>query len=523
MAKDSLTDEERFELEKQKQARLAKFKMDKHHKIERFGVTVASIVFCMLILTVCVFIKYRKDMKAKVGDTPIYTKAFATSLTHHNGTVENIYRNEKGDKVAILVKFDDMSGMKTDAKNYQAWVTGWDAYYDDKLSGSIYVYGKSGYMALVFYSPTGFSNQVVDIIVRSNESIVDAYVSETTPKDDTSFSKYDQFRMYANLGAKKMNVGSFFDTEDGSLIDSRKMYDEAVLLPQVKTTKDECNAHLKNMEIALRRMDFYEEALDKQGIQILDRDPLIKGDSVVAYTDAIADEHESKIVDDGKVVTGQVVGTNGQGEDVVTDEKSTVNYQQVESATETAVDENGQPVYDTSTTEVVDTATANTASEGDAVDMSDYDGLWKLQTGKNFDGGLDLDWQSYDIFDTENHFLDKLRGDNETYAYMNLMHDAIINSKDEGYIAPEKWVKKDGSEFNYNTGDVYKKEGDDEIQNNIDLLTSAYRTYYDTKREYQLEVLPKFLDYEFEESNFAVKTSINAEADCIQVWHKIKK
>jgi hypothetical protein len=508
MAKDALTDEERLELERQKQAKLSKFKLDKHHKIERFGVIVTALTSCMVILLVVMFIKYRKDMKILVSDTPMYTKTIATSLTQNTGQVKNIYRNEKGDKVAILVKFDSMEGLKTDAKNYNVWVTGFDAYYDCSVSGGVYLYGQSGYMALCFYSPTGFPNQVADIIVRSNESISAEKVTDQTPKDDSSFAKYDQFRIRANLGAKKMNVASFFDTTDGTLIDSRKLYDEAVLLKSIKTLKKECNSTLASMELELRRMDYYEGTLTEQGIQILERDEKIRGDKVVEYTGPEVKDAESKMMDNGQIVTGQEVGVEGQGKDKVQSEADAL-----------MVDEEGNTIVTTEQESIV-----VDADDEITIDPSEYKGLWQLETDYVCTGGYDFEWQIYDVFNIKNHYLDTERGDLEDFAYLNMWKQTLANADDKSITLPSKWVKKDGSEFIYKGGDdVYRDAMDDEINSNIEALKKSYITYYGLKRNYQTNLLPKFMDYEYNESSFTTKTTVNAEKNAINVWQKYDK
>lgn len=484
MARDyNLSNEEKKQVEAKEKSIREKLRLDKHHKIERFGVTMSVLFVSLLCLTIAVCVKRYNDNKVQLGDTPIYTTSFEMSLTHNEGSVIDIYRNKAGTKTAILLKFDDMSSMKTDASNYQIWVTGYDSYYNDKVTGGVYVYGRSGYMALCFYSPAGFSNQICDIILRSNENIAQSQVSSSTPKDDSSFTDYDQARIYANLGANKMTEGLFLDTEDGSLLDSKRMYDEVVLLPQINSTKEELNQTLSNMEISLRQMDEYEADLKRMGMIVPERDASFKNDTITAYT--------------------------GESVDITSSSNVIVN----ENASDSDSTASTSDSTSTETSSQTDTATNSDAGSDVNTD------LLQLHTDYVFAGGFNFDWQSYDILSDKRLYTD-ICGETPLYQYLNGL-ETIIKSDTYELKLPSKWVRTDGSEFD--SSNQFLQENDEDIKSDIELLTGAYNSYYTSKVNYQRKLLKKLLEYEYDESNFASNVSINASEDCCQVWHKYTK
>ena len=482
MARDyNLSNEEKKQVEAKEKSIREKLRLDKHHKIERFGVTMSVLFVSFLCLTIAVCVKRYNDNKVQIGDTPIYTTSFEMSLTHNKGSVVDIYRNKAGTKTAILLKFDDMSRMKTDASNYQIWVTGYDSYYNDKVTGGVYVYGRSGYMALCFYSPAGFSNQICDIILRSNENIAQSQISSSTPKDDSSFMDYDQTRIYANLGANKMTEGLFLDTEDGSLLDSNRMYDEVVLLPQINSTKEELNQTLSNMEISLRQMDEYESDLKRMGMIVPERDASFKNDTITAYT--------------------------GESVDITSSSNVIVNASDSDSTAS---------ISDSTSTET--SSQTDTATNSDAGSDVNTD-LLQLKTDYVFAGGFNFDWQSYDILSDKRLYTD-ICGETPLNEYLRKI-EGIAASDTYELKLPSKWVRTDGSEFDASSR--FLQENDEDIKLDIELLTGAYNSYYTSKVNYQCKLLKKLLEYEYEESHFASNASINASEDCCQVWHKYAK
>ena len=99
MARDyNLSNEEKKQVEAKEKSIREKLRLDKHHKIERFGVTMSVLFVSLLCLTIAVCVKRHNDNKVQLGDTPIYTTSFEMSLTHNEGSVVDIYRNKAGTK-----------------------------------------------------------------------------------------------------------------------------------------------------------------------------------------------------------------------------------------------------------------------------------------------------------------------------------------------------------------------------------------------------------------------------------------
>ena len=103
---------------------LAKFGLDSHHRMERFGVSFVVLVACLVVTTCSIFFKVQKDNKQELTTKAKYTTEFVTSRTGISGTVEEVYANKEHTKAFVLLKFDNVDSISTDAKNYQLFLTG---------------------------------------------------------------------------------------------------------------------------------------------------------------------------------------------------------------------------------------------------------------------------------------------------------------------------------------------------------------------------------------------------------------
>lgn len=285
---------------------LAKFGLDSHHRMERFGVSFVVLVACLAVTTCSIFFKVQKDNKQELTTKAKYTTEFVTSRTGISGTVEEVYANKEHTKAFVLLKFDNVDSISTDAKNYQLFLTGSSldmspTHLNINPSGAIYMFGTSGYMGIYLVASRGFENQILDLTVRNNKELSvngDTDVSAEEFDGDASFAKSDQFRIYFNAGGADAVQAKFMESSE--TIDITTIYEEIVARPQEMEIRDALTIHLKSLKAAMETVSEYDRRLDDAGIVVPELPEEIDGDMMVNQDgDVVASLSASQRVVDG--------------------------------------------------------------------------------------------------------------------------------------------------------------------------------------------------------------------------------
>lgn len=272
---------------------LIKTLTDKHHRMERFSVMFISLIVCMAIVVGLCFKASLDSQSVTLGSTALYTTTATTSKSGVSGSVLNVYTSDDGTKSFIMVKFDDMSELSLNASNYSMYLTGAavqgnDTDVDDSISGSLYIFGSTGYVGIYLVDASGFDSQILDLVVRLNSTL-------TTSTSDTY--EYDQFRIYFNPGA---SGASSLDCLNGDTTPSiSDFYNEIVIQPQEEELHEELEAQLEEMYVALETIAEYEERLVSEGIVVPDEPDSIAGDTVVANDDGTYSYYPATILAGG--------------------------------------------------------------------------------------------------------------------------------------------------------------------------------------------------------------------------------
>lgn len=267
---------------------LAKLKLDSHHSIERFGLTFLILVTCVAIVLTTIIFKYRKDNKQQLTSTVMYTTNFKTSKTGVAGTVENIYCDTKHTKAFLLLKFDQsaIKSISTDAKNYQMFLTGSSLTQEGTRlninpSGLFYVFGTTGYMGIYLTEASGFENQILNLIVRCNNELVQQQTSddEEVVYYDETFDEYDQFQIFFNPGGKSAPIAEFLDnSNDGITV--ANIYEELISRPQEMAIRQTLWSDLQKLKTDMDVIAEYERRVKDDGIAVKDPVSDIKGDII---------------------------------------------------------------------------------------------------------------------------------------------------------------------------------------------------------------------------------------------------
>ena len=144
----------------------AKFKLDSHHAIERFGVFFG--IFTVLGGVViagsgAAAIKAGNDL---LSETALYTTTFTTSKTDLKGDVDGVYVNKTRDRALVMMHFATNAHISYNAADYQAFLLGSDrSLRSEKVAtggirGSFHVFGSTGYVGVLLDADGPFDRQV---------------------------------------------------------------------------------------------------------------------------------------------------------------------------------------------------------------------------------------------------------------------------------------------------------------------------------------------------------------------------
>lgn len=278
-----------------------RLKLGKHYKMERFIIMFFTLLFGMFLISGVSLRASIVDRGTSYVSRALYNDSFLTSRTNIAGTVDAVYRNKTNTKTFVLLHFADIQNISTDATDYQMFVTAADVEGNQRIldtdpTGSIYVFGSSGYMGLYLANSNGFKPQILDITIRANAEMVPAGKMADEGLKDASFAKFDQFKVYVNPGAQD---GVLLDTLEGDEVPSvRDLYYEAVIssdLPSLiedgSLAKDysevkirsELDETLEKMRLNLSNVDIYAKRLRQFGqysVQVPVLPDVIRGDIV---------------------------------------------------------------------------------------------------------------------------------------------------------------------------------------------------------------------------------------------------
>ena len=286
---------------------LNKLKIGSHYRIERFGWIFSLLSLGMLI---CLGFAWRAQMninKIDFKSRAVYAPSFETSRTHNSGSVVGVFSNTERTKAFVLLKMKNMDELPADAKDYRMYITndsmpGNPRKSDHKPSGSIYMFGTSGYMGLYIIDKAGFEQAIKKITVRIGKELVTVDSNKIQGDAvDESFAKYDQFNIHINFGAdfgdkmvqadenspdEFVNVGlKESDVLSGDKIEATKIFKTLVIDPQEKDIKAVLLNDLKDMQNKKKLIAEYTERYEKLDIDgkhgIVPEEPIeMRGDEI---------------------------------------------------------------------------------------------------------------------------------------------------------------------------------------------------------------------------------------------------
>ena len=419
------------------------FKLGSHYKIERFSVLFLTLVVCLTMVSFnCFSCKVEFD-EANARTKAMYTTDIAFSRTGNAGTVENVYTSKNKKRTFVLLHFEEPNNMILDASNYKIFITASDINGRDYRllntpAGAFYVFGSTGYMGLYLINSSGFSGDILNIIIRSGTEIV-ANKSDTDKdiSEQTSFDKFDQAKFYFNPSGEGASSLECLDQETPpTLFD---LYEQSVSRTKETEIRAALDSDLEAMNLDMGAMSEYESRLKRDGVLVEDPPYLIAGD-------------------------------------------------QLES------------VYYNTETNAIQTSTPDDASKCQRV--------WDYQPVQILAGGFDFDWRTGTVRDG---YLSELAGTRDYSKYFVEKGKEFDTIK---FSVEKDWYMSNGMSVDDLRNNTVESEYN-RIENDINLLTNAWTSYYEHKKQYQTVDLKNLLMLEVDLQRVTYDSTMNMSDDLI--------
>lgn len=238
----------------------ARFKLDSHHAIERFGVIFGAIVVSFVVIFSATGVSAYANNQEALSSKALYTPTFRTSKTDISGDVSGIFVNSDRTRAMVLMRFKDTTKVSANAQDYRGFLTGSSRALDQeslqtKVAGSVIVFGSTGYMGVMLDSDKPFNPQIMNLTMRANTELVYKEGGAAPDKDlpaDGSFAKYDQWRVFFNPGGSEATVSAALGAPK---VDVGAVFNELVVSSQEKTIRDTMDAQLALMQTDLNRIN----------------------------------------------------------------------------------------------------------------------------------------------------------------------------------------------------------------------------------------------------------------------------
>lgn len=432
--------------------------LDAHHDIQRHAVMVIAVMTILFVFMAAMFTAAKIRTSAEMNNKSVYVSSFTTSKTQVSGQIEDLYVSPDKSRAMVMMKFEDISKVSTQAETYQAFASAvaldfkaqpWKS----QPKGSIYVFGSTGYMAVMLDNHgEEFPSQIMELTMRGNNELkttdgagadeagADGSDAGDQMQNDGSFSQFDQWRTYINPGAQGTKVT---DSISGETPDAKRIFNDLVVKKQEAATREKLNKQLEGMANDLNAIDEYRTRLTATRI-----------DGVAVKVPA---------------APKQIVGDTVMCGDTPMPE----------------LQKKSKPCED---------------------DRS-------LSTKWTFPEGFNFDWAAGSV---EDGYLDKLVPKGQT-AVQYLSKKSSDDSSESSFIAGDEssWRLANGQKVDDLDDSLSSVKA---MNESISLYSNAMQTYYTDKRAYQVQGLSELLNLELSLRDVDSNVSVNDEAKALRLY-----
>lgn len=264
---------------------LDRLKMGKHYKMERFSIIFITLLVLMLTVVGRTYVASIQDRDNILAQQAVLSTQFTTSKTGVGGVVRGVYSSADKKSAFILLGFEDISKISTDAKNYQMFLTGAnvkgnDPFITGNITGAIYVFSNRGYMGIYLQHETMFQPQALELTIRANSELVPAKDMSQKEVADASFLTHDQFVVYCNPGGELAIVLDCL-SNGSDMPTGYELYYETLIVLEETRIRERLSNHLVDMKSSLDNMHGeYTDRLHSHGLRVPVLPECIKNDQV---------------------------------------------------------------------------------------------------------------------------------------------------------------------------------------------------------------------------------------------------
>lgn len=451
-------------------------KFGSHFAIERFGIIFLSLTILLGVdVATIVGKKVALDHQSLSGRA-VYTSSFSMSQSGTTGKVVGLYGNEEHTKAFLLLSFDDMSMMSTKADDYSILLGGSDTsgYYQETKShpsGILYMFPQAGYMGIYLQDNNGFPSQILQIQISSVANL-----------KGTEAQEKDKCAIFFNPGGTDIEIGEFLKTSDWEIFD---MVEEVISRSQEATLRNTLSDDLKQMA-------------DKQTIAQIRLDRLRDDyDVIIPTIPNIVDDEVYAVAADGSTDEHLHFADSSYGSGWFTPDETKA--------------------------------------------FKEEDVKFYITSKSLIPGGFDFNWQDGRIL---TGYLKELTGTTDSNIWNQYVNGSnnigeITTANSEATLAQRQtqeqfeneldnlsWTKSNGTAIivsktapnTDSSGQDVGIVGDDaQIQNDISLVLSSWRDYYDLKVKYETVDLPALLNLEIQCNTVLDVYDVNDDKDMLTV------
>lgn len=447
----------------------------RRHGIEFFGIMLCVLLAVLAIDTVGIFAVSASADQDYLSSAPYYSSRFITSRSQLQGDIVGFYVNPERTRCGIMVNIEDIMNMSTNALDYEVYARGFNvskgqyvSKTQNQVSGGYYVFGNTGYAMIYLVNSAGFAPQASELIVRSNKTLVEGQVSsddlsasmEALKQQNTTFAKFDQYRLVINPAASGAQEVDFLDSVDGTL-DVMAAYRQCVLDQEEAKIRSKLYDNIGNMNMYMNQINEYADVLGRMSIRIPALSEAIVSDTFVSCPDS---------------ESGQVCDM----------------YPEAALPRET-VNEDG---------------TVSTASYP------------VYKPGYVYNNGVNFDWQHRTLSDgTGTDYFENLLLSGQTKVqYLQALKEAKPDRKGSS-LDITKFAKLDGTRLTANMGQSAIDE-ERQTYEAVQAYIKAVTNYESEKYQYQTVNMPAYLNLQYNMERSAQTFTSNLVDGAVRMWGK---